>query len=46
MINNGDAKIYPSDFVNRDNGPSHREYTFGFIQINLTVVDPKVGMSP
>lgn len=46
VVNNGDIKIYPSDFVNRDNGPSHRQFTFGFIQINLTTYDPKVGMSP
>ncbi len=46
VVNNGDIKLYPSDYVNRDNGPSHRQYTFGFIQINLTTYDPKVGMSP
>lgn len=47
VINNGDLKIFPvADFSNRDNGANSREYTFGFIQINLTVFDPIVGMSP
>jgi hypothetical protein len=46
VVNNGDTKLYHSDYLNRDNGPSHRQYTFGFIQINLTTYDPKVGMSP
>ena len=44
--NNGDLKINPSDFMNRDNGPDKRKFLFGFIQMNLTTPDPKVGMSP
>lgn len=46
MNNNGDLKIYPTDYANRDNGAHKRLFTFGFIQINLTTPDPKVGMSP
>jgi len=43
--NNGDLKIFPSDYANRDNGYK-RKYVFGFIQLNLTTPDPKIGMSP
>ena len=44
--NNGELKIYPSDFLNRDNGDDKRQFTFGFIQLNLTTPDPIIKNSP
>merc|ERR1740128_1291654 len=46
VTNNGEVKVYPNDFANRDNGDDKRKYTFGFIQMNLTIPDPLIQVSP